>query len=148
MAPAKTHRRSDTEATDESSTGPFPASRKAMTEQGLLDIPPGHSILPILAQKEHELQERIQQAEADAEARVEEAREQSVERLRREEEAIRAEEERFVEEGLAEARKRAAQLEQDGTAEVEDLRRQVAAKIESAAEVVVNLVLGREPERG
>lgn len=114
-----------------------------MADSGLVDIPAGQSILPALAQKEYELEQKIRQAEAEVKSRIEEVREEAQERLRKEEAAIEQEEQRFVEQKLAEARTRAEKVEKDGAAQVADLRSRAAERIERAADVVVKLVLGQ-----
>lgn len=117
-----------------------------MTDSGLVDIPAGQSILPALAQKEYDLQQKIREAEAEAKARVEEARKDAQRQIAAEEEAIEQEEEKFLETGLAEARAKAEKVRQAGAAHVEELRARGGARIESAADVVVDLVVGERPE--
>jgi len=117
-----------------------------MAESQLLDIPAGQSILPALARKEHELQEKIAKAAKEAEARVEEARKAAAQRVREDRAKIPEEENAFLEKELEGARERAKKIESQGMAEIARMREHLKAKIEPAAETVVDLVLGRETE--
>jgi vacuolar-type H+-ATPase subunit H len=115
-----------------------------MTEPGLLDIPAGQSMLPALARKEHELQLKIEKAQADAEAAVEKARKEAAAQVREEREKIPEEEKSFLDSELTGARERAEKMEKEGMAEVAAMRERVEARAGTAAETVVDMILGRD----
>ena len=115
-----------------------------MNETQLLDVPAGQSILPALAKKEYQLEQRIKNAEAEAKNRIKESSRLGEEKLRTQtEEVLPAKEKEFLEKSLGEVKAKAESVRSEGKKRVEALKERGIQNADATGEFIKERVLGR-----
>jgi vacuolar-type H+-ATPase subunit H len=101
----------------------------------------GESILPVIAEKERELENLLREAQEEADRHLAEVRKEQGDCVAKEREKIAVERERMIQEALSEVESEIEQIRGSAEAEAATLRRRAEKRMEKAVEAALRLLL-------